>query len=125
MIDFFCKNLWRWKCGLPEIELDTNPYRLTLDQIKQRNCNHPEFATFDKMADNRMIMGFYRYGEVGKQGMIRRAEYLKMKAEEYLKTGNMECLLDLRNVARVEWVEKSHPNAHFKSIDDKNHGERG
>jgi hypothetical protein len=124
MINFFLKNLWRWKCGLPELTLESNPDRLTLDQIKQFNCSHPEFARFDQMADNRMIMGFFRYGQVGKQGMINRAKYLAMKANEYLETGNMECLLDLRNVARVEWIEKSNPKAHFKAPDDQQHGRR-
>jgi hypothetical protein len=105
-------------CGMTELPHDPNPKRLSLDDIRRLNWSED----YDRLRKNRMVQGFFRYGELGKQGMIDRAGYIIKKAEQYQKTGNLECLVDIGNVAMAEFVESNHPNAHFKALDDKDHG---
>jgi hypothetical protein len=53
--------------------------------------------------------------EYDRLGSIR--ERLKL----YKKTGNQEHLVDVANLALLEFVEPAHPRAHFESQDDGVH----
>jgi hypothetical protein len=137
--DLFLWNLWLDISGKAEEFIDTNPSKLEYETIKKRNWNREFHGTANKFIDlfetvskigiedfnkkyvdfikksrNRMIMGFYRYGELGNQGMIDRATYLIKKGRYYHETGNKEALLDCANVAMAEWTEKG-----FKTFDEK------
>jgi hypothetical protein len=119
--EFFIMNLWRDLCGLPEMEWNTNPKGLTLEEIRKTNWSEE----FDKLANNRMVTGFFRYGQLGKQGMLDRIGYIIKKAEIFKETKNLECLVDIRNVAMAEFVEKKNqPGYYFNSLDDQEHGKR-
>jgi hypothetical protein len=137
--DLFLWNLWLDISGRAEEFIDTNPGNASYEIIKKRNWNqefhrtankcldlfeitgeiwiedfNKKYADFIKKSKNRMIIGFYRYGELGNQGMIDRATYLIKKGRYYHETGNKEALLDCANVAMAEWVEKG-----FKTFDEK------
>lgn len=119
---FYITNLWRDMVGKPELPWDTNPKKMSLEEIVKSNTS-PEF---NRLGDNRMVQGFFRYGKLGEQGMINRVGYIINKAKEFRDTKNLECLVDIRNVAMAEYVEKKNePGYHFESLDDKNHGEKG
>lgn len=70
---------------------------------------------------NRLIMGAFRYGllrykQSGSYDMVR---YLRIKLEEYEKTGNAELLPDIANMALLEYTAPSHLNFHWKALDDQ------
>jgi hypothetical protein len=48
-------------------------------------------------------------------------EYIRRKCDEYEHGGNLECLVDLANVAMIEFGAPHHPNPHFTSGDDTSH----
>ena len=47
--------------------------------------------------------------------------YIESKVEEYRQTRNKECLVDLANVAMIEFECPTIPDTHFTSTDDTNH----
>ena len=58
-----------------------------------------------ELADNRMEMGCFRYGRL----------------DEYLRTHNTELLLDVMNLARIEFMYPTFNDAVFEPIDDGIH----
>ena len=80
-------------------------------------------AEFEQLMRNRLLMGALRYGKLGdpdkpRYDRIKRAHEL---LNEYSSTGNTECLVDVANMALVEFVEGDHPKKHFEARDDKEH----
>lgn len=78
---------------------------------------------FETLMRNRLWMGLLRYGRLGAankpsydmvQSIIRRAK-------EYVLTGNDELLVDIANLAMVEFVEGRHPLKHFEAKDGGDH----
>ena len=121
MIQFFLDNLWRWKCGLPEnkIEDKNKPGSVpSIEKIKQLSFE----GEFVKLMDNRMVMGFFRYGN---RHMTKNNYHyinaVKRRIELYEQTGNTELLVDAANILRMEFEMPQHINAHFSSIDDGEH----
>ncbi len=78
---------------------------------------------FEKLMRNRLVLGFFRYGEM--HGTTKttddRIKYLAYKVSLYKDTGNLEHLVDLANVAMVEFSQGTHPNKHFGAEDDRAH----
>ena len=76
---------------------------------------------FEKLMRDRLLMGAIRYGAMsikrkpGHTAMI--IDYIQAKLNEYKDTGNTEMLVDIANLAMVEFVHSDHPNKHFKTID--------
>lgn len=122
-LSFFFKNAWRWKLGLPELEEeyhDANSYNSVPDIEEIRKSQFGDL--FVKLMNNRMLMGFFRYGDKYK----RKTYYhyinaVKRRIAIYEETGNTECLVDAANILRMEFDTPQHPKAHFKSIDDGEH----
>lgn len=117
-------NLWRWKCGLPELPMPEDPARLVppYETLKQDQwCKE-----FEGLMRNRLIMGSFRYGLLkensgsGFDSINSAIERLKL----YQRTGNQEHLVDAANLCLVEFQAETHPNAHLESIDDGIHVER-
>jgi hypothetical protein len=54
-----------------------------------------------------------------KPGMVA-----SVKAHLYRDFGNLKHLIDIRNLALVEYFAETHTNTHFESIQDSEHGER-
>lgn len=108
--DDFIANLWRWSVGFPEFD-DVPPPNASLDELRRTEWS-PEF---ERLMRNRMILGAFRYGRLNAPG---KAPYDRMpsiakRALEYTRTGNLDLLLDVANLAMLEFEEGTHPNRHF------------
>ena len=78
---------------------------------------------FEKLMRNRLLMGCMRYGEMKdkeSQGYDMIGS-LVARLERYRKTGNLECLVDIANLALLEFEFPSHSRAHFSAEDDGEH----
>lgn len=82
-------------------------------------------SRFEQLMRNRLIVGAFRYGrlrDVSKKfdtitSIIRRAEL-------YRKDGNQEHLVDIANLALVEFVRPScHINPVWRPVDDGDHAD--
>jgi hypothetical protein len=49
--------------------------------------------------------------------------YMHQRLDKYTETGNLECLVDVANLAQLEFVESRHPLKHFRSAHDVDHVE--
>lgn len=80
---------------------------------------------FEQLMRNRLIMGALRYGLLNAPGKPRydRMSRILDCLIEYKETGNQEFLVDIANLALVEFEEGKHPKRHFTSIDDGKHAE--
>ena len=77
--------------------------------------------TFESLMRNRLLMGAFRYGLIrhkGEQGYDMVGS-LRRRIELYEKTGNLEALVDVANLALLEFEHPSHPSAHFEAEDDR------
>jgi hypothetical protein len=83
-------------------------------------------SLFEQLMRNRLIMGAFRYGRLGAEGkpQFDRVAYIRKCLDKYEQTGNLECLVDVANLALVEFVEGKHPKRHFHTEEDgKEHAE--
>ena len=112
----FANNLWRWKCGLPELE-PNNP--ISYEDLKKTEWS----IDFEKLMRNRLIMGALRYGRIGAKNKPKydRINSMIKRLMRYQETGNKEFLVDVANLCLLEFVECHHPKEHFISIDDGEH----
>lgn len=80
---------------------------------------------FERLAQNRMIMGRFRYGNMKgqKAGAYDNVESMIRRLREYQRTGNLEHLVDVRNICMIEFTNPGHPDAHFTASDDGIHTE--
>ena len=76
------------------------------------------------MAD-RMAVSFHKYGLV-KDGYgpsaVTKTDAMKsldQRIKKYHDTGNTEWLMDVANFAMIEFMEPSHPKAHFRATSAK------
>lgn len=95
------------------------PLNMRLEEIAKENWSDE----FETLMRNRLIMGAFRYGLLRSQ---KKGEYdlvgsIFKRAEKYRETGNDELLVDIANLALVEFVKGDHPKKHFASIDDGEH----
>lgn len=94
-------------------------------------AGHPSFfnlvrsewcPTFERLMRNRLLMGAYRYGPL--RNNPRRTDNIGLivrRARRYLEDGNQEHLVDIANLALVEFVRPgSHPNPCWQPQDDAN-----
>ena len=105
--------------------VDTTPVghlKMPLDALRTSQV----CAEFRRLCDNRMAMGAFRYGLLERQksgvkydnvnSMIKRLRL-------YQATGNLEHLVDVSNIAMVEFAVGDHPLRHFEAADDGIHTE--
>lgn len=92
---------------------------MTLDEIARENWSDE----FEGLMRNRLIMGAFRYGPLKAQekGVYDCIGSIVRRAAKYRATGNDELLVDIANLALVEYVKGAHPKKHFSSIDDGEH----
>ncbi len=116
---FFIDNLWRWKCGMPEKELNSKMERMDFNKMFETQWS----KEFEQRRKNRMVMGTFRYGDFrsGKHSSKNIVNSIVSRSNQYLESGNMEHLLDIANLAMIEYVVGTHPKRHFESIDDGEH----
>lgn len=119
---FYLRNLWRWKCGLPEEEPGTPKEQLRYEDLQKSEWSDE----FEGLMRNRLVMGTFRYGKIGQAGkpVYNRAADVVRRMKQYEDSGNKELLVDVANLCLLEFVECRHPKAHFASVDDGAHTER-
>ena len=69
------------------------------------------------LAKPRLIMGGIRYGSNWEYNDL--LNYIQSKLLKFNKTGNVEMLIDIINLASVMYTLQLHPNHHFKEEDRK------
>lgn len=77
-------------------------------------------AEFDRLRNNRLLVGAFRYGLTGGYDCIGSA--IK-RLVAYQETGNQEYLVDTANLCELEFIQKNHPLAHWNAQDDGEHCE--
>ena len=113
----FLSNLWRWKCGLPEIE-ESKPVRYDIEELRKTQMSE----RFIELMTNRMVLGTFRYGRwQDNKKKYDRIASVKKRLAEFEKTGNAEHLVDVANLLMIEFEISNHPNLHFAAIDDGEH----
>ena len=115
---YFLDNLWRWKCGLPELEHEPKP------TVSYEDLRKSEWSIeFEELMRNRLVMGALRYGRIGSKGKptYDRISSIIKRISNYKDTGNKEMLVDVANLCLLEYVECHHPKVHFHSEDDGEH----
>ena len=73
---------------------------------------------FDAKRKNRMIVSYYKYGAVKDNYGTCKVDAiatLKERLRLYEKTGNTEWLVDVANMAMIEFMYPQHPEAHFRA----------
>ena len=115
---FFFRNLWRWKCGMPEIDLTVHKHKL---QEAKTNW----FPEFISLMRNRMTMGIYRHGHFHdpNQPNYDRVGSAIARLKLYQEDGNGEHLVGAANMCGIEFTKKAHPRFHFTATDDGVHAE--
>jgi hypothetical protein len=110
---FFLKNLWRWAAGLPELTERTT-------QFDQSFWETEWSPAFERLMRNRLIMGALRYGRLKAPGKPQydRLKSIVDRVGKYRESGNLEYLVDIANLALLEFEEGVHPKKHFAAIDD-------
>lgn len=94
----------------------------SLDELRASEWS-PEF---ENLMRNRLVMGAFRYGRIHSSGKPAwdRVESIKQRIDAYEKMGNTEYLVDIANMALLEFEEGTHPEKHFASTDDADHHTR-
>ncbi len=112
----FIQNLWRWKCGIPELP-PVKPISLT--DLKKSEWN----TLFEQLMRNRLIIGALRYGKLLSPGKPKydRVNSMIKRLNAYQQSGNKEHLVDVANLSMLEFTECHHPRQHFQAIDDGEH----
>lgn len=115
-MEHFYKNLWRWKCNIPEQEKQ-KPF--TFEELYVSEWD----SEFELLMRNRLVIGAFRYGKNRSENKPKynRVESMIKRLNKYTDTGNKEFLVDVANLCLLEFIECYHPKAHFKSIDDGEH----
>lgn len=71
------------------------------------------------MAD-RMAASKFKYGPVAlSKGKVDPIKSLKVRLDNYERTGNAEWLMDVGNFAMIEFMHPSHPDAYFRATDSR------
>jgi len=80
----------------------------------------------DRLCRNRLLLGSYRYGLMNALDKPKYSRSLDIiqRMESYIDDGNLEHLIDVRNLAMLEFEEGTHPKRHFSASDDGIHTER-
>lgn len=89
----------------------------SLDQIRDYQWSDE----FEALRRPRMVMGYFRYGPMSRQGRHDNIGSALQRLRLYRHGGNGEHLVDVANICMVEFVQQNHPNYHFDAVDDGVH----
>lgn len=78
---------------------------------------------FETLMRNRLLMGRFRYGRMDRkeERNYDRVGSMTQRLSLYQKTGNLEHLVDVANLAMMEFEHGEHPFKHFEAADDGVH----
>jgi hypothetical protein len=109
-------DLWYNISGIEKKEVNIMP---DIEELRRTEWS----PVFEKLMRNRLLMGAFRYGRLKAKDKPKynRVQKIKDKIEMYERTGNLEFLVDIANIALMEFEEGEHPLKHFRSTDDKDH----
>lgn len=99
------------RAGLEEFEVCE---ALDFEKLKQSEWS----PQFEELMRNRLLMGALRYGLMHSKGKpdYDRLAGARKRLQQYEETGNLECLVDVANMALLEFEEGRHPNRHWDAI---------
>lgn len=99
-----------------------NPLKDSLEELRASEWS-PEF---ERHMRDRLIVGAFRYGKLSAPNKPRynHVEDIKVRLAAYQEDGNTEHLVDIANIALLEFVEGIHPKKHFRVADDEIHAEK-
>jgi hypothetical protein len=84
---------------------------VSIDQVRTHVAGRRS-PDFKSMCDAKLAMGFIRY-----ESVLGRApnylDYLTHRLAEYVRTGNLDLLQDVRNFAELEWQNPSRPGTYY------------
>lgn len=81
---------------------------------------------FWELQHNRLCMGLMRYGRPDRFNLDVQRKYIDdayRRCNSYILSGNVEYLVDACNLIMLCYTEGTHPEKHFKAIDDGVHVE--
>lgn len=129
MIDYYLENLWRWKCGLPELSgihissLDEEQLP-DIDLLKKTQWSDKfqefvlrsidDYGAYKKWIDellyyskNRMVMGAFRYGIIGTQASqsFNHLSSIPKRYKQFYIDHNIEWLADIYNLLMLQWID--------------------
>jgi len=102
-------------CAYPYTPLSSD-----IDELKKTEWS----LEFEEHRLRRMILGFLRYGYVAESRNDNIASLIN-EANLFQTTGNAEHLLNIANYAMIAWMQRRHPNWHFRAQDDEHHAVQG
>lgn len=113
----FLERAWRLLAGR-HAETFGAPAPTLPELLKSEWC-----PRFELLMRNRMILGALRYGCLGAKGKRKydRVGSAMRRLKCYVATGNREHLVDAACLLMVEFVEGTHPTAHWAPGDDGEH----
>jgi len=113
---FYLANAWRRLAGVLEIQTPNIP---AIESLRESEWS----PKFERLMRNRLIMGAFRYGLLNATGKPKydRMDSIAKRAKLYKDTGNIEILVDIANMALLEFEEGDHDSRHFKAADDGLH----
>ncbi|MFA6364767.1 hypothetical protein [Methanoregula sp.] len=101
---------------------DGTPYFADLAEVRAaaRDKRDPHF---DELRDARLRMGHLRYGVCGRSADASYDVVASMisRLEEYRKTGNREHLVDIANLAEIEWIGPQREGTYWAAQDTGGH----
>jgi hypothetical protein len=119
-LPWFFRAAWRSLAVQPDEP--ERPPRPDLEDLRRTQWND----RFEALMRNRLVMGAFRYGTFQEQGACRHYNpaAIQRHLAAYVETGNAEHLVDIANLALVEFTAPSHQRFHFLSLDDGDHHSR-
>lgn len=80
-------------------------------------------SQFEQLQRNRLIIGALRYGCFNdpKKKRYNRCDSIHKRLKIYEKTRNTEYLVDIANMAMLEFEEGNHKKKHFRSVKHEEH----
>lgn len=100
---------------------DTKRPLKDLDAIEREQWN----SNFERLMKNRLTMAYFRYAPIRSQigkSLYDNVGSIKRRLELYEQTKNREHLVDIANLAMVEFTVN--PDYPFESLDDAEHTQK-
>lgn len=75
---------------------------------------------FDELCKDAMLMSFHKYGKVANNyatGNVDAIKTLEGRLAKYKETGNISWLIDVANMAMIEFMYPQHINKHYRGTE--------